>query len=184
MIINYPHTIENCLGEKIIFKSIEITPSGDKVHLEAFCKPGSGPAMHTHLMQEEELTVIKGKISYQTLGEPVKQAGLGEKILFKRGQAHKFWAEDNEPLHCEGWIHPAHNVVYFLSSVYAAQNKSGKGQPEPFDAAFLLTKYSKEFDMPEIPAFVKKVIFPSTVFIGKLLGKYKHFKDAPVAIKS
>ncbi|HNB81967.1 MAG TPA: hypothetical protein PLP14_07710, partial [Chitinophagaceae bacterium] len=64
-------------------------------------------------------------------------------------------------------------------AVYNAQNKSGKAQPEAFDSAYLLTQYASEYDMPDIPAFVKKVIFPITMFIGKLTGKYKHFREAP-----
>lgn len=179
----FPHTIDNCVGEKIIFQSIEQSTTGDKVLLEAFCNPGSGPAMHTHFQQEEELTVVSGKMGYQLLGKEPMFAAVGETVLFKRGVPHKFWAEGDESLHCKGWIYPANSIVYFLSAVYYAQNKSGKGQPESFDGAYLLTKYSSEYDMPEIPSFVKKVIFPITVFIGQLLGKYKHFKDAPIPLK-
>lgn len=179
----YPHTIENCIGEKIIFQSVEHSTNGDKVLVEAFCKPKAGPAMHTHFKQEEELTVVSGKMGYQLFGQEPKFASAGETVLFKRGTPHKFWADGNEPLHCNGWIQPANTIVFFLSAVYAAQNKSGKGEPDPFDGAYLLTKYSSEYDMPEIPSFVKKVIFPITVFIGQLLGKYKHFKDAPTPLK-
>jgi quercetin dioxygenase-like cupin family protein len=177
-----PHTIENCIGEKIIFQSVEPSPGGDKVIVEAFCKPGSGPAMHTHFKQEEELTVISGKLGYQVFRQEAKYATAGETILFKRGTPHKFWAEGQEQLHCKGWIQPANTIVFFLSAVYAAQNKSGKGEPELFDGAYLLTKYASEYEMPEIPLFVKKVIFPITYFIGRLLGKYKHFKDAPTPL--
>ncbi len=179
----YPHTIENCLGEKIIFQSLEQSDNGDKILVEAFCKPNAGPAMHTHFKQEEELTVVSGKMGFQLLGQEPKFASAGETVLFKRGIPHKFWADGIEPLHCKGWMQPANSIVYFLSAVYAAQNKSGKGEPELFDGAYLLSKYSREYDMPEIPSFIKKVIFPITVFIGQLLGKYKHFKDAPIPLK-
>ena len=183
MIYKYPHTIENGLGEKIIFKSLESAPDGDKVILEAFCTPGAGPAMHTHLKQEEELTVVSGAMGYQILGQEPKIAGRGETVLFTRGTPHKFWAEGQETLHCHGWIHPANSIVFFLSAVYAAQKKSGKDEPEPFDGAYLLTTYSSEYDMPIIPAFVKKIIFPLTCFIGRLTGKYKHFNGAPAPLK-
>lgn len=183
MNIKFPHMIENCVGEKIIFHSQEQTDQGVKLNLEAFCEPNAGPAMHTHFMQDESLTVVSGLLAYQHPGQEPKYAKPGETVLFERGIPHKFWAEGNEPLHCSGWICPANSVVYFLTAVYAAQNKSGKGEPEPFDGAYLLTKYATEYDMPEIPAFVKKVIFPITVFIGGLFGKYKHFRNAPVPLK-
>lgn len=179
----YPHTIQNCIGEKITFQSLENATDGDRVIVEAFCQPKSGPAMHTHFKQEEELTVVSGKMGYQLLGQEPQFANVGETVLFRRGTPHKFWAEGNETLHCKGWIQPANTIVFFLSAVYAAQNKSGKGEPEPFDAAYLLSKYSAEYDMPEIPSFVKKIIFPITVFFGKILGKYKHFKNAPTPLK-
>jgi mannose-6-phosphate isomerase-like protein (cupin superfamily) len=173
----FPHTIENCIGEKIIFQSWDL--STDKVIVESYCKPGAGPTMHTHLKQEESLTVASGKMGYQILGEETKYANMGETVLFTRGTPHKFWAEGDQDLKINGWIQPAHNVVFFLSTLYAAQNKSGNAQPDAFDGAFLLHNYANEYELPEIPGFVRKVIFPITVFIGNAIGKYKHLKDAP-----
>jgi hypothetical protein len=49
--------------------------------------------------------------------------------------------------------------------------------------AYLLTKYASEYDMAEIPWFVKKVILPITYLGGRLLGKYQHFKDVPAPLK-
>ena len=72
-------------------------------------------------------------------------------------------------------FHPS----FFLTSLYAAQNKSGSAQPEQFDGAYLIKRYSSEYDLPDIPKFVKKIIIPITYWIGKLLGKYSHFKNAP-----
>lgn len=180
---NYPHVIENCVGEKLIFQSVEATPDGEKVIVEGFCQPGSGPTMHTHFKQDESLTVLSGCMGYQVLGHESKLAYPGDTVLFKRGTPHKFWAEGPQSLHCKGWVYPAHSIVFFLSAVYAAQNKSGKGEPNAFDAAFLLTKYAKEYDMPELPYFVKKIIFPITTLIGYLFGKYKKFRDAPIPLK-
>ncbi|HET6721530.1 MAG TPA: hypothetical protein VFH07_02220, partial [Chitinophagaceae bacterium] len=77
MKITYPHTIENCLGEKIIFHSVQTEPDGDRVIVENFVTPGHGPVMHTHFMQDEALTVLKGKIGYQVLGEDSKYANEG-----------------------------------------------------------------------------------------------------------
>jgi dihydrofolate reductase len=53
-----------------------------------------------------------------------------------------------------------------------------------FDAAYLITRYATEYDLPEIPQFVKKIIIPITYRIGKLLGKYKHFQHAPDPVKA
>ena len=182
MNFNYPHTIQNCVGEKISFHSIETNHNEDKVLLEAFCDPGCGPIMHTHLRQDESLTVVSGKMGYQVLGQEPKLLKQGETALFRRGTPHKFWAEGSERLQLSGWIAPVENVVFYLNALYAAQNKSGNGQPGAFDGAYLMTQYAKEYDIPEIPGFVKKIIMPFTCFLGKLFGRYEHFRDAPAPL--
>jgi quercetin dioxygenase-like cupin family protein len=179
----FPHSIANSIGEKITFLGTETGANGDKLIVENFVAPGHGPVMHTHWLQDECLTVVNGKIGYQVLGEQQQFAGEGETILFKRGVPHRFWNAGQDELHCKGWIYPANTIVFFLTSIFAAQNKSGTGQPEKFDGAYLMTRYASEYDMPEIPGFVKKTIIPFTYLLGKLLGKYKHFKDAPEPVR-
>jgi mannose-6-phosphate isomerase-like protein (cupin superfamily) len=179
MKITYPHTIENGLGEKIIFHSVQQEPDGDRVIVENLVTPGHGPIMHTHFLQDESLTVVKGKIGYQVMGQEKKYANEGETLLFKRGTPHRFWNAGDDTLNCKGWIKPANTIVFFLSALYDAQKKSGSTQPEKFDAAYLTTRYSKEYDIPEIPAFVKKIIMPMTCIVGRMLGKFKKFEDAP-----
>ena len=183
--MNYqlPHTIQNTIGETLIFKELVHEPDGDKVIVENFVKPKSGPPMHTHFLQDEALTVVEGRIAYQVQGGPVQYAGVGETVEFKRGTPHRFWNAGEDVLHCTGYVKPANTIVFFLSSVYAAQNKTGTEKPETFDGAYLLTRYAAEYDMAEIPPFVKKVIIPATYYVGKLLGKYKHFQDAPAPLK-
>jgi len=183
MTITYPHTIKNCIGETLIFKELVKEPDGDRLLVENYVAPGIGPVMHIHWLQDECLTVLKGRLGYEIMGQPKKYVAEGESILFKKGVPHRFWNDGEEILHCEGYIKPANSVVFFLDAIFAAQNKSGTAQPEIFDAAWLMTRYSGEFDLPEIPPFVKKVIFPLTCGVGKLLGKYKHFKNAPEPVK-
>ena len=183
--MNYqlPHTIKNCIGETLIFKEIVKEPDGEKLLVENFVTPQSGPPMHTHFLQDEELTVVEGQIGYQVQGEEPKFAGPGDTVLFKRGVPHRFWNAGNDVLHCTGYVKPANTLVFYLSSIYAAQNKTGTGRPETFDGAFLLKRYASEYDMAELPGFVKKVIIPATYYVGKLLGKYRHFSDAPAPLK-
>ncbi len=183
MKISLPHTIENCIGEKLTFLRSVQEEGGETLYVENYVAPGAGPLMHTHLLQEEALTVVKGKIGYVVKGGEQKFGGPGETIVFKPGVAHRFWNAGDELLHCTGYIKPANTIVYFLSAIYAAQNKNESGKPEIFDAAFLMTRYQSEYTI-DIPWFVKKVIVPLTYFAGKMLGKYDHFKDAPPATKT
>ncbi|MBL7798903.1 MAG: cupin domain-containing protein [Saprospiraceae bacterium] len=171
----FPFTIETKYGEKINFLRME----GARLLLEGFCTPMAGPGMHTHLRQDEGVAVVKGTIGYQILGEEPRYAGPGDSVTFKRGVPHRFWNAGDTILRCTGWIDPAESIVFFLSSMYEAINRGENHRPETFDGAYLSWRYRREYDMSEIPGFVKKVIIPATYFVGLLLGKYGKFKDAP-----
>ncbi len=179
---SYPHTIENGAGEVLSFARKVSDESGEWLEGDNQVQPGSGPPMHVHYKQSESLTVLKGKIGIQRLGQPPEYFGEGSTVMFEAGDAHRFWNAGDAPLVCRGVIKPAHNIEYFLTEIYKSAKANG-GKPGSFDAAWLLTKYRSEFAMLAIPSFVKKVIFPVTLFFGKLAGKHRKFKDAPEPVK-
>src|ERR1044071_7545987 len=114
---SYPYTIENKFGKKLVFVSIVNEPDGDRVITEGFVKPGAGPVTHVHWKQDESLTVVKGKMATQVLGEEPKYYGPGETATFLRGVWHRFWNAGEDELHIKGWVKPAHNIVYFLTEM-------------------------------------------------------------------
>ena len=175
----YPHTIENGAGERITF----LRRTGDRLEVENVVAPGSGPPMHVHHQQEEALTVEQGRIGYQRPGEPEQFAEPGETVVFKPGEVHKFWNAGAEDLRCTGYVEPADNLEYFLGAIYESQRNSGGSRPSPFDAAFLTRRYRSEFGMAEIPAPVQRVVFPVVVTVGRLLGKYRKYADAPEPVR-
>ena len=179
--MKFPVTIENQTGEKLIFEALKSDENGEYLEVSNVVQPGSGPPMHVHFKQDEALTVTKGKIGYQILGEEPKFGNIGETVTFKAGVPHKFWAEGDEVLECTGYVRPPYNIVYFLSEIYKSMDEND-GRPGAFDAAYLLDRYKSEFDMLEIPGFVKSVIFPTALFFGKLSGKEKKFAGAPEPI--
>ncbi len=184
MKITYPHVIENGSGEILTFTGVIQEPDGDKLVGQGRVAPRSGPPMHVHWLQDEGFTVLKGKLGYQLQGGPEQFAGEGEHIVFKKGVAHRFWNAGEEELQTEAWVKPAHNFAFFLGAIFEAQKKSGSLRPDMLDAAYLLRRYRSEYDMLEIPGFVKKVIMPMVYFFGKLTGKYGHFKNAPEPVKT
>ena len=146
MKITYPHTIENGQGEKIIFHSLEQEPDGDKVIVENFVIPGHGSTMHTHFLQDESLTVVKGKIGYQVMDQEKQFANDGETILFERGVPHRFWNAGDDILNCN---------------------------------AYLMTRYSKEYDLPEIPALSGRQLCQLPVWLGECWQNIKSLKMHP-----
>jgi len=180
----YPYTIENGSGEFLTWLGIQHDPDGDRVNAGARAVPGAGPPMHVHRMQEEAMTVVAGKLGYQIAGEEPRFAGPGETAIFAPGVAHKWWNAGTTELRCTGWAKPPHNVEFFLGAIFDSMKRSGRPRPSFFDAAFLLTRYKTEMTMLEIPAPVQTLVFPVLIVIGRLLGKYDRYKDAPEPIKA
>ena len=176
-----PVTITNIHGEKLSFLRILKTDSGEIVEVENEVAPKSGPPMHTHWKQDESLTVVSGRLGYLVAGGTEQYLSEGEPAVFKKGTPHKFWNAGDTKLRCKGWVSPPDNIIYFLSEIYKSINENG-GRPATFDAAWLLNRYKGEYAMQEIPSFVQKVIFPISLFFGKLSGKHKKFKDAPLPL--
>jgi uncharacterized cupin superfamily protein len=179
----YPHTIENGAGERITFLRSVPGSSGDRLEVENVVKPGAGPPMHVHHYQEEILTVQQGQIGYQRPGGPAQFAGPGETVAFKSGEAHRFWNAGQGDLRCIGHIEPADSVEYILTEIYESTKRSGGARPDPFDAAFLTRRYRSEFAMVEIPAVVQRFVFPLLVAVGRLLGRYARYADAPEPVR-
>lgn len=80
------------------------------------------------------------------------------------------------------WIKPANNAVFYLSTLYAATKGQRNPQPDPFDGAYLIQRYKSEYGLLELPGFVRQVIIPMTYFFGRILGRYRKFKDAPAPL--
>jgi quercetin dioxygenase-like cupin family protein len=179
----YPHTIENGAGERLTFLRRVRGRTGDRVEGENVVAPGAGPPMHVHHYQEEALTVQQGRLGYQRLGEPERFAGPGETVVFAAGEAHRFWNAGDEDLRCAAYIEPADNVEYFLTEIFASTKRQGGTRPGLLDAAFLTRRYRSEFAMLEIPAAVQRFIFPVQVAVGRLLGRYARFADAPEPVR-
>ena len=176
---SYPHTIENGNGESLTFLGVRDTADGPTLDLRNEVQPDCGPPMHVHFHQEEALTVQQGQLGYQIQGEPEKFAGPGETVVFAPGTPHRFWAAGGEVLRCTGYARPPHNLEYFLSQVYASTKREGGDKPNDFDAAFLMGHFESEFDMLDLPAPVKRVVFPVLRALGALTGRFRKYAGAP-----
>ena len=180
---SYPHTIDNGLGERLTFLRRVSTPDGEVLEVENLVQPGGGPPMHVHHLQEEGLTIQHGRLGYQREGEEPRYAEAGETVVFPPGDAHRFWNAGTGELRCTGYIRPPESIEYFLRAIYESQKRKGTSRPDPFDAAYLILRYRSEFGMTEIPAFVQRFIFPVQVLLGRALGKYGKYADAPEPVR-
>ncbi len=176
----YPHTIANGSGEQLTFHRRTRDAAGrERLEVTNEVAPGSGPPMHVHFRQEEALTVREGRMGWQQLGGEEQFAGPGESIVFRAGEPHRFWNAGETTLRCDGYISPPDNVEYFLGHIFESTKANGGHRPGALDAAFLLDRYRSEFDLLGIPGFVRKVIMPVQLLVGRLTGGLRKFADAP-----
>ena len=169
-------------GETLIITKSAAETGGQITEFEGTEEPGIGPPMHVHHKQEEKVKIVKGKMRVKTLTKAFSLIE-GQEYIFLPGEAHQFWNEGDEILQYTGHVKPSNNYEYFIRHIYQSSNEANDDKPSPFDAAFLLTKYKSEMDMLVIPKPVKLIVFPILLVIGKLIGKFKKFVDAPAALK-
>src|SRR5829696_3446122 len=174
----YPRTIDDKHGSRMTF----LADTGDRLEISGSVDPGAGPPMHVHHLQSETITVQSGRIGYIVEGEPERFAGPGESAHFPPGVAHRFCNAGDTEAVISGSASRPHNMEWFLSQVYGSSAAHG-GRPGMLDGAFLMTRYRTEFEMTEIPAPVRRFVFPLVAFVGRVLGRYSHFADAPAPIR-
>jgi mannose-6-phosphate isomerase-like protein (cupin superfamily) len=179
---SYPYTIDNGNGERLTFTGVTHGPEGVRAWADGVAQPGAGPPMHVHYLQEEAARVVRGRLGYQVLGGQPQFAGPGELVVWPPGTAHKWWNAGEDELHMTGWCSPPDNVEFYLTTLFASTRANGGKRPGVFDAAFLMTRYRSEFALLELPAFVRRVVIPIVYGLGRVLGKYERFRDAPAAI--
>jgi hypothetical protein len=46
-----------------------------------------------------------------------------------------------------------------------------------------MRRFRSEFGMAEIPAPVQRLLFPVLVLVGRLLGRYRKYADAPEPVR-
>jgi quercetin dioxygenase-like cupin family protein len=180
---DYPRTIYNGAGEELTFLGVRTDERGKFLEARNTVKPGSGPPMHVHRLQEESLTVERGTMGWQRRGDEEQLAGPGETVTFAPGEVHRFWNAGNDDLVCSGYVRPPDNLEYFLTQIYASTRENGGKRPRLFDAAYLVSRYRSEFGMAEIPAPVQRFLFPVVVAVGRLRGKDRRFAGAPEPVK-
>ena len=179
----HPHTIDNGAGEQLTFVAVRRDERGEYIDLRNSVAPGAGPPMHVHHLQEEGLTVERGTIGYQSEGGTVQTAGPGESVTFAPGEAHRFWNAGDDELVCTGFVRPPGNLEYFLTEMYDSMRRNGGDRPGLFDGAYLGHRYRTEFAMTEIPAPVRRFVFPVIAAVGRLLGRHRRFAGAPEPVR-
>lgn len=62
--------------------------------------------------------------------------------------------------------------------------RRGGDRPGLFDGAYLGHRYRSEFALTEVPAPIRRLVFPVIAGAGRLLGLHRRFGDAPEPLTS
>jgi quercetin dioxygenase-like cupin family protein len=179
----YPYTIDNGGGERLTFVGTGHDERGEYLEIRNTVSPGAGPPMHVHHLQEEGMTIERGTMGYEVLGEEERRAGAGENVTFAPGVAHRFWNAGEDELVGTGFVRPPDNLEYFLTEIFASTRRNGGKRPGAFDAAYLTRRYRDEFGMLAVPQPVQRLLFPVVVAVGRALGRHRRFAGAPEPVR-
>jgi mannose-6-phosphate isomerase-like protein (cupin superfamily) len=170
-------------GEQLRLLGVERDEKGEHLILEGFVQRGAGPPMHVHLLQDEGIRVVVGRLGYMVRspdGEDRKgSVGAGEEVVFRAGEIHRFWNHGEVPTRFADWVHPPGTFAWFITRLHASIRENGGERPAFLEGAYLSWRYRREFELEEIPGFVKRAVFPLVVVLGTLLGRYGKYRDAP-----
>jgi quercetin dioxygenase-like cupin family protein len=179
---HHPHTIDNSAGERLTFLGVRSDEQGEYLEVRNSVSLGSGPPMHVHHLQEEVLTVERGTMGWQRLGEEEHLARGAESVTFAPGEVHRFSNAGDDELICTGFVRPPDDLEYFLTQIYASTRANRGRRPRLFDSAYLLSRYSSEFAMADVPRHVQRIVFPIVLVVGRLPGLHRRFAGAPAPV--
>ena len=179
----YPHTIENGGGERLTFLRRVPGSAGDRLEVENTVKPGSGPPMHVHHLQEEALTVEAGRIGYERPGEPAQFAEAGETVVFKAGEWHRFWNPGKRTSGARATSsRPTTSSTSSRRSTSRSERTTGAARTRSTPHSWR-GRYRTEFGMAVMPGVLQRVLFPLLDGVGRLLGKHAKYEDAPEPVR-
>ena len=148
--------------------------SGDMImSLYGSLPPGSnGPPLHVHFHENEEGTVIAGTLGVR-IGDKTMTVPTGGTAMLPAGVAHAWWNAGEDLLEFSGHVAPIVGLDRFLQAVFAVVNAGPAGRPSIFYMAHVLWRHRRTHQVATPPRIIQRIVFPVTVLLGHLLGKYK-----------
>ena len=175
----YPKTIDNGHGERLTF----VGRDGDRLLVDGRHRTRRRPAdAHPLAADRDDARGVRPDGRTRSPANRSASPARARSSPSPRASSTASGTRATNPCSCVGEIHPAHNLEYFLSEVFASMARNG-GRPGAFDGAFLLTRYRSEFALTAIPRFVTRFVLPLQARIGRLLRRYDKFADAPEPVR-
>jgi len=141
--------------------------------LDGSLPPGSsGPPLHLHFHEHEEIIVKAGTLGAQIGTESVVVQAGGTAVLPARLR-HRWWNAGDDMLENSGYAVPVLDLDRFLQALFAVLNASPNGRPSIFYLAHVLWRHRNTQLVAVPPPPIQKIVFPILLLIGHILGKYR-----------
>ncbi len=132
----------------------------------------SGPPLHVHFREREEVRVIAGTLGARVGNETIT-VPAGGTATFPAGVVHNWWNAGGDLLELAGQVVPAEDLDRYLQALLAVINASPTGRPSIFYLAHALHRHRHTQSVRLPPPAVQRVLFPVVLLIGRILGKYR-----------
>ena len=100
----------------------------------------SGPPLHVHFLQREEIVVKAGSLGARVGNEKIVVPAGGTGV-FPAGVVHTWWNAGDDLLELSGRAIPAADLDRFLQALLAVLNASPSGRPSIFYIAHVLWRH-------------------------------------------
>ncbi len=141
--------------------------------LDGSLPPGSsGPPLHLHFNEREEIIVKAGTLGAQIGTDRVVVQAGGTAVL-PAGVRHRWWNAGDDLLENSGYAVPVVDLDRFLQALFAVLNASPNGRPSIFYLAHVLWRHRNTQLVAVPPRPVQNIFFPILLLIGNILGKYR-----------
>jgi hypothetical protein len=125
-----------------------------------------------HFHQREEGSVKAGTLGAR-VGKEKIVVPAGGTAVFAAGVVHNWWNAGDDLLKLSGQAIPAVDLDRYLQAVFAVLNASPDGRPSIFYIAHVLWRHRDTQSVATPPQAIQRIVFPLTLFIGRILGKYR-----------
>jgi quercetin dioxygenase-like cupin family protein len=148
---------------------------------EGSLPPGaSGPPLHVHFQEREEIAVRAGTLGAQVGTEKIRVPAGGTAVI-PPSVPHRWWNAGDDLLEVSGQAVPAVDLDRFLQAMFAVLNASSNGRPSIFHLAHVLWRHRDTQLILSPPRAIQRIVFPVILFMGRILGKYRgsHWPGSP-----
>jgi mannose-6-phosphate isomerase-like protein (cupin superfamily) len=142
----------------------------------------SGPPLHIHFHEREEINVKAGTLGAQVGTEKIIVPTGGTAVL-PAGVVHKWWNAGDDLLEISGRAVPANELDRFFQALFAVLDASPSGRPSIFYIAHVLSRHRHTQAVMVPPRAIQRVVFPLVLLVGRVLGKYRgdHWPGSPAS---